>query len=185
MTEFPAPHPPFIEAAHHGGDQRPRMIVMHSTVSPCQLGGARAIARYFRDTETVASAHYTVDPGEVIQCVRDHKVAYHCGFNQDSLGIEMCEFPSMVNLARWSTTPHKQMFKRAVHLVARLCLAYNIAPHYVGVRKLRDGQHGITTHAAMSRAFKRSTHWDPGVWPRRRFLRAVRAEIARIKRAAA
>lgn len=185
MSTYRAPHPAMIKARWHGGSQTPRLVVMHSTVSPCQIGGARAIAHYFATTENKTSAHYAVDPAEVIQCVGDHTVAYHCGYNGNSIGIEMCEFPSRANLARWFTRPHRLMKRRAARLVAELCLAYGIRPYYLGARKLKlwddGGPTGITTHAAMSAAFKRSTHWDPGSWPRRRFLRRVRREMAAIK----
>lgn len=185
MTTFHPPSPPFIEAGHHGGAQRPMLIVMHSTVSPCAVGGARAIARYFRDTDKAVSAHYVVDPSETVQCVRDHTVAYHCGHNQDSIGVEMCEFPSLTNMARWFTRPHRLMRRRAVNLTARLCLAYGIEPYYQGARALKAGKLGVTTHRQMSLAFHQSSHWDPGVWPRRRFMKAVRRRMAELRAAAA
>lgn len=181
MTTYPPPTPPFIPAKHQGGKQTPRLVVMHSTVSPCREGIAKATAEYFARGAVVSSAHYSVDPGAVWQSVGDHTVAYHCGFNQDSIGVEMCEYPSRVNLARWLDPAHRRMRRRAARLVAELCLAYDIRPVYVGATKLRAGEKGITTHAAMSAAYKRSTHWDPGAWPRRRFIRQVRRQIAAIK----
>lgn len=181
MTTYAAPSPPFIPAKHHGGSQTPRDIVMHSTVSPCREGQAKATAEFFARGVNVSSAHYSVDPGAVWQSVHDHIVAYHCGFNQDSIAVEMCEFPSAVNIARWFDKPHRQMRRRAARLVARLCLAYDIPPYYRGVKARLAGKHGVTTHAVMSQAFKRSTHWDPGVWPRRLFMRQVRRQIALLK----
>jgi len=157
------------------------MIVMHSTVGPTGKGSARNIARYFASTSTVASAHYVVDAAETYQCVGDHTVAYHCGYNQDSIGVEMCDYPTTASKARWNDANHKAMMQRTARLVAQLCLAYNINPYFVGVRGLKRGRRGITTHDAMSRAFRRSTHWDPGAWPRFRFMRAVRREMRRIK----
>lgn len=181
MTRYPAPSPPMIRARWHGGKQIPRRIVMHSTVSPCKPGQARATARYFASTSTKASAHYCVDPAEVIQCVGDHTVAYHCGYNQDSIAVEMCEYPSQ-DKARWDDEPHRQMEIQAARLVAKLCLAYGIRPYFVGRLGLLAGRKGVTTHRAMSRAYKKSTHWDPGAWRRRRFMRRVRRQIARIKK---
>ena len=181
MVTFVAPSPPMIAARWHGGSQTPHRIVMHSTVSPCEPGAARATAEFFAREDNPTSAHYCVDPLEVIQCVPDHVVAYHCGFNQDSIGIEMCEVPSMTNLARWLDLPHRQMRRRAVRLVAELCLAYEIPPWFVGVDGLLAGKNGVTTHSCMSKAYKRSTHWDPGTWPRRLFMRQVRRQIVLIK----
>lgn len=179
---YPPPNPPFVAAKWHGGAQTPTLIVMHSTVTPCGPGWARKVAHYFAglDANHKASAHYVVDTDTVIQCVHDHVVAYHCGQNQDSIGIEMCEYPSW-NLARWLTPEHRKMKRQAVRLVAELCLAYDIAPYFVGRTALLDGRRGVTTHRAMSLTFHHSTHWDPGAWPRRRFMRAVRREINTLK----
>lgn len=182
MTTYPPPSPPMIPAKYFGDLQRPRDVVMHSTVSSCASGSARATAHYFQVITREASAHYVVDPTETIQCVPDHVVAYHCGHNRDSIGVEMCEYPSVLNIARWFTKPHRQMRRRAVNLVARLCLAYEIPPHYVGPKGLKAGRHGITTHNSIRLAFPGvTTHWDPGAWPRRAFMRAVRARIAELE----
>lgn len=182
MTSYPPPSPPMIPAKYSGDRQTPRTIVMHSAVASCASGSARAVAHYFQTITRKASAHYVVDPTETIQCVGDHVEAFHCGHNRDSIGVEMCEFPSKTNLARWLTKPHRQMRRRTVNLVARLCLAYEIPPHWVGPKGLRAGRHGITTHNAIRLAFPGvTTHWDPGVWYRRAFMRAVRARIAEIE----
>lgn len=175
---YSPPAPPVIAAKHHGGKQSPELIVLHSTVGPTRSGSARAVANYFARGTHTASAHYVVDEAETYQCVGDHTVAYHCGWNQDSIGVEMCDNPSPVNLVRWWDAEHRRMRRRTERLVAQLCLAYNIRPYYVGVRSLVAGEKGITTHAAMSKAFKKSTHWDPGAWPRRLFMRRVRRQIA-------
>lgn len=183
MTRYAPPTPPMIRARWHGGEQTPQLIVMHSTVSPCKPGQARATAAYFASLPTTrkASAHYVVDPAEVIQCVPDHTVAYHCGYNQDSIGIEMCEYPSW-DKTRWDDAAHVQMEIRAARLVAELCLAYGIRPYHVGRVGLLLGRTGVTTHRAMSLAFKRSTHWDPGAWRRHRFMRRARHQIKKIKK---
>src|ERR1043165_1293742 len=107
------PAPPFIAAKHFGGSQTPRLIVMHSTVKPgCTPGAADVIARYFRIGSSVASAHYVVDPSKVIQMVPDHVVAYHCGENQDSIGVEMCDMPDQ-DRTRWDDVNHIAMERRA------------------------------------------------------------------------
>jgi N-acetylmuramoyl-L-alanine amidase CwlA len=158
---------------------------MHSTVSPCVPGGARSTALFFSREDNKTSAHYVVDPAEVIQCVGDHTVAYHCGHNQDSIGIEMCDMPDAKSKKRWDDANHKAMLDRAADLVADLCLAYNIRPWFVSASALKRGVHGVTTHAEMTAAFHQSTHWDPGAWPRVRFMRLVRKKIAAKKKAAA
>lgn len=213
MTTYAAPSPPMIAAAHHGGAQTPTLIVMHATVGPTKTGAARAVAEMFRAGARVASAHYVVDEAITYQCVGDHAVAYHCGYNADSLGIEMCFYPLADSLRNWlrpksertgprleaghqSITPMRwlqptvrRMLRRSANLAGDLCLAYGIRRRYIGVRAVRAWDAagrpaelgGITTHAVMSRAFKKSTHWDPGAWPRRLFIHRVRVHVRKIK----
>lgn len=184
MTTISPPHPPFIAARWHGGKQTPRLIVMHSTVGPTKKGSALGVARFFEHHDQPTSAHYVVDEAERYQCVQDHVVAYHCGYNQDSIGVEMCDYPSATSAKRWDNAEHQRLLVRTARLVAWLCIVYNIRPYYVGAIGLKAGIKGVTTHAAMSAAFKKSTHWDPGAWPRRRFMREVRAQIKHLKNGA-
>lgn len=179
---FAAPNPPMIPARWHGGSQTPKLIVLHSTVGPTKAGSARGVASFFARETNKTSAHYVVDAGEVIQCVGDHVVAYHCGYNQDSIGIEMCDYPSATSKHRWDDTDHLRLERRTARLVAELCMAYGIRPYYVGAIALRLGVKGVTTHAEMSKAFRASDHWDPGAWRRFRFMRRVRRQVARIKK---
>jgi hypothetical protein len=95
----------------------------------------------------------------------------------------MCDDPSdRRGLRRWDDHDHIRMEIRAARLVAELCLAYGIRPYFVPAWKLKLGIRGVTTHAEMSKAFKASTHWDPGAWRRYRFMRRVRRQVARIKK---
>ena len=197
---YKAPAPPYLGPPKYHGDIDNKPIdwlVLHSTVSPCVPGGARSIARYFRETITVpASAHYVTDPREAVQVTWDSVEAYHCGYNRHSLGIEMCDNPGpMPSYApgsrlwrklrtrwRWADRNHRAMRAVTAKLVAQLCAAYDVPARFVGVGQLRAGRRGITTHANMSEAFHRSTHWDPGAWPRYGFMRQVRRELRKIKR---
>lgn len=78
---FRPPSPPYVGPAKFQGDATNKpinRIVIHSTVSPTVPGGARAVASYFRTGVTrPSSAHYVVDPSEVVQVVYDSVVAYH------------------------------------------------------------------------------------------------------------
>lgn len=187
----PAPSPPYLgpAAKTSAGSNKPiHRIVVHSTVSPCEPGGARNIARYFRSSSAGGSAHYVVDPAEVVQVVYDSVIAWHAPPNPRSLGVEMCDMPGPVpndrpgtarwkalrRAWRWRKENERRMLRRTAHLVAELCLAYDVPPRYVGSRQLRAGKRGVTTHHEVSQAWGQSTHWDPGWWPRRRFMRMVR-----------
>jgi len=162
MTTYPPPDPPYRgPASHHGdADNKPiRRIVLHSTVSPCVPGGAEDVARYFRSADAGGSAHYVVDPSTVVQVVYDSTTA-----------------------ARWDDANHRLMLNRVALLTAQLCLAYGVPVAYRSARGLKRGQHGVTTHHQVSVAFGQSTHWDPGKWPRRRFMRKVRRNVRQLRR---
>lgn len=179
------PAPPYLgPASYHGAaDNKPiHRVVIHSTVSPCVPGGARAIARYFRSDQARGSAHYVVDPAEVVQVVWDSVVAYHAPPNQHSIGVELCDYPTNTNKLRWKGANHRAMLDRAAVLTAQLCVAYGVPIRYRTAAQLRAGRHGITTHREVSLAFGQSTHWDPGAWPRRRFLRKVRRYARQLTR---
>jgi hypothetical protein len=94
------PSPKYLGPAAHtmSGNNKPiHRIVIHSTVSKCEPGGAAAIAAYFRKPEAGGSAHYVVDPTpEVVQVVFDSTIAEHAPPNANSLGIEMCDTPGPV-----------------------------------------------------------------------------------------
>lgn len=165
-----------------GSNKPVRRIVIHSTVSPCREGQARDTAAYFRSPEARGSAHYAVDPGEVVQCAWDSVICWHAPPNAQSLGIEMCEFPA-TTMDRWKERPHQLMLERTARLTAQLCLAYGVPIRYVGWFRMRVlGMRGVTTHAQVSKAWRQSDHWDPGTWPRRRFMRMVRLQAKAIRR---
>ena len=192
---YPAPNPPYIPAKYKGGSQTPTLGVIHSTVGPSKPGSAKAIANYFQSTRVVSSAHYSVDSGPydqaVYQSVYDSTVAYHCGYNQDSIGVEMCDYPSSTSQARWSTEEHQDLLNNVAHLAAELHLSKGIKVRMLtdaqllawdrGGRKLEDG--GWATHAQMSRVFKKSTHWDPGQWPASDFIAKTKTWVKKLKAA--
>lgn len=191
MTDFPAPSPPYLGPPfrYSQGNNKPiRRVVIHSTVSRCEPGGARSIASYFRSNSAAGSAHYVTDPAEVVQSAYDSVICWHAPPNGNSLGIEMCDTPGPVphdppGSARWKALKRswrwvlpnqRRMLRRTAELTAQLCLAYDVPLEFLTPDNLRGGLRGITTHANVSQAFGQSTHWDPGWWPRYRFMRLVR-----------
>jgi hypothetical protein len=196
MTRPPNPvylGPPF---RHSGLDNKPiNRVVIHSTVSPCEPGGARKIAAYFRSEQAKGSAHYVIDPEETVQAAFDSVVCWHAPPNDGSLGNEMCDIPGPVpddpplsaafkaarRAWRWTRPNQRAMLERTARLTARQCLAYDVPIKFLTPQLLRAGERGITTHNNVSTAFGQSTHWDPGFWPRRWFMRRVRFHAARIR----
>lgn len=199
MYQYPAPSPPYIGPPNnHGGPTNKPIdhVVIHSTVSPCVPGGARNIAYYFKNTDRDASAHYITDPEEVIQGLYDGWVGYAAPPNEHKLHVEMCDIPGPVpdvprsstryqalkKSWRWVKPNQQKMLRKTAYLTARLCLAHDIPMKWVGVRAIKRGKRGITTHDVVSRAFKQSNHWDPGWWPRIQFIIMVNAYAKGIKK---
>jgi len=188
----------WIQARHYGPTWRKSvdLVVIHSTESPRRRGGARSIARWFggvcicgtRFTERdvrcqkckqrvaqppAASAHYIVDNAEVIQCVSERNEAWAApGANPQGIQIEL------VGYARHTAEQWRQggLLARTTTLVAAICKRWNIPVELVSSAELLAACRGITTHASVSQAWHRSTHWDPGPgFPIGEFLGAVRA----------
>lgn len=194
MTIRP-PSPRYVgPPRHHGAANNKPIdrIVIHSTVSPCEPGGAEAIANYFKTTERLASAHYTVDPSEAIQAAWDSIVCYAAPPNQHSLHIEMCDIPGprpttlsarrRLRLSwRWARPNQQRMLRRTARLTARAALAYGVPIKFLKPAQLRSGQRGITTHNHVSLAWHQTDHWDPGWWPRFQFMGLVRAHALRLR----
>lgn len=167
---------PFIQASKHGpaSNLPVTRIVIHGTVSPCRDGQARATAAYFQAVKRSASAHYVVDPGEVVQCVSEATVAYHAPPNAHSIGIELCD-PQTGSGARWADAAHEAMLVRAAALVRTLCAKHNIPVAHIGPSQLVAGGRGICGHVDVTNAWHQTTHVDPGPdFPWDHFLSLVR-----------
>jgi len=176
------PSPPFIAARNKGGRQKPKAIVMHATVSSDDKGTARNIANWWAGkTSPMSSAHYVRDAGELIQCVGDHTVAFHCGYNQDSIGYELCD-EQKGPASRWQDKDSTAIIREAAKDVARICLAYDIEPIRPTIAALKaKGPHGIYGHDDSRQAFGGTTHTDPRDFPWPMFMRLVRREVKRLK----
>lgn len=166
------------------GHNKPiRRVVIHMTVSPCEPGGARKIAAFFRSVVSGGSAHYVVDPEETVQVVYDDVIAEHAPPNPHSLGVEMCGYPESVwAVARlnWLRPNYRRMLRRTARLVAELLLANDLPAAFLPIG-MRETDKGVTTHNNVSQTFHESTHWDPGVWPKRSFMRQVRKHMEKAR----
>lgn len=175
MTD--APSPPYLGPPAHysaGNNKPPTRVVIHCTVSPCARGGARDTAAYFRGRSSGGSAHYAVDPGEVVQPAYDSVICWHAPPNPHSLGVEQCD-PMKGKGNRWKDADHQAMLKRGAELVAQLCLAYDIPIQRIDATDLKLGRKGICGHDDVSDAFHQSSHWDPGpAFPWEDFMGMVR-----------
>jgi N-acetylmuramoyl-L-alanine amidase. len=186
MSKFQPPVAPFVEARNKGGKQRPTLIVLSSSWTTSDKGAALGIANTLhRSNSPEKSFHYVVDEESVFQCVWDHVVALHCGYDKGSIGIKMCDDPSLL-LRRWSDKPHQKVLYRLAELTAQLCLAYGIPARFLTDEQLLKwskrkwkSKGGIVTSAQMSRVFNLPDQQDPKEWSRYEFLYFVHEGISK------
>lgn len=124
----------------------------------------------------VASWHYAADANSITQSVREEDIAFHApGANRNGIGIELSG-RARQTAEEWQDAFSLAMLELAAGLVAQICDRWNIPMVFIprGVLVLPDAR-GITTHAEVSRAFRKSDHWDPGPnFPMLWFLERVR-----------
>ena len=177
---------PLIESPHvnRTGGRQIDLIVIHTMEMDEKGESAENCAQWFRNPGAKVSAHYCVDNDSIIQCVRDQDVAWHApGANHDGIGIEHAGRAKQTG-RDWSDEYSTAMLERSAALVAELCTRHKIPVVWLYAADLRAGRRGITTHKAVSDAFGRSSHWDPGTgFPFERYLALVRAAQGHLPRA--
>lgn len=146
--------------------RRVDLIVLHTAETPEGVNTAQAVARYFATTNVKASAHYCVDGGgHIVQTCREVDVAYAApGANHNGVHLELAGRAAQSGV-EWHDSYSWNLLKTAAPLVADLCAHYKLPIRYVPAAQLvagGPGARGITTHADVSEAYKKSTHWDPG-----------------------
>jgi N-acetyl-anhydromuramyl-L-alanine amidase AmpD len=168
---------PFVESPHRTRE-RGRVVdvvVMHTMEIAERPDAAAICARWFQSEVSHVSAHYCVDAGGVIQCVRETDVAWHArGGNSDSIGVELAGFARQTT-AEWEDEYSAAVLSRAAELVADICRRRRIPVRWLVAGDLLADRRGITGHVEVSRAFHKSDHWDPGDgFPVEAFLDRVR-----------
>ena len=171
---------PFVESPHvnRTGGRQIDLIVIHTMEMDEKGETAENCAEWFRNPTAKVSAHYCVDADTIVQCVRDQDVGWHApGANHDGIGIEHAGRAKQTG-RDWSDAYSAAMLDRSAALVADLCRTYKIPVTWLYAADLKAGKRGITTHKAVSDAFKRGTHWDPGTgFPVEGYLALVRANL--------
>lgn len=154
-----------------------KFVVIHCTDGHEGIRKDDDVAAMFasRDLHPRRSCHYVVDADSATQCVPDDSVAWHCGStgNLYGVGIEICGFARQ-SRAEWLDATSKATIAIAARLTYELCRNYNLPYVLLDAAALRQGGKGITTHAAVSEAWKESSHTDPGrFFPMDVFMRSV------------
>ena len=172
---------PFVESPHvtRTNGRKIDLVVVH-TMEIAETGDtAELCARWFQNPTAKVSAHYCVDNDSIVQCVREQDVAWAApGANSNGIQLEHAGYARQTG-RDWADAYSTAMLALSARLVADICRRHRIPVAWLYAADLKAGRRGITTHAAVSEAFRRSNHWDPGPgFPFERFLARVRAELA-------
>lgn len=137
-------------------------IVVHATDGPETPRRSELTAQMFA-RERRASAHYIVDPAQVIQCVRERDEAWHVGgqANKHGLGIEHCGRADQT-AEQWRDELSTAELQRSARLCAWLAHKYAIPIQWVSANGLKSGVRGFTGHADCVEAGFGGSHTDPG-----------------------
>ncbi len=169
---------PFVESPNvtPATARRIDVVVMHTMEIAERTDAAEICARWFATPVSKVSAHYCVDADTVVQCVREKNIAWHArGGNTASIGVELAGFARQTR-KDWADAYSTAVLDRAAALVADVCRRRAIPVRWLVAGDLAAGRHGITGHAEVSKAYRKSDHWDPGPgFPVETFLGLVRA----------
>lgn len=172
----------FVQARHYtrlalGDVRRKDLIVVHTMESAEKPDTAENVARWFAGhSAPKASPHFNIDLDSIVQSVRIHDVAWTApGANHNGIHLEHAGRASQAP-RDWLDPYSVAMLARSAKLAGHLCRAYKIPVRYVTPAMLKDGKRGITTHHAVTIAFRKGTHTDPGKdFPMAMYLGLVRA----------
>lgn len=169
----------FVQARNYTrttGGRAIDLIVVHTAETPEDAQRAESLAGWAAgSTAPRASWHYAVDPDSVVQSVRDQDAAWAApGANHDGIHVELAGRAGQT-AAQWQDAESRAILRRAAGLFAELAEQHNIPLVWLDPDDLIAGRRGITSHVNISRAFRRSDHWDPGpAFPRAQFMGLVR-----------
>lgn len=153
-----------IQAANYtrAGRDKVKWCVLHSTENTPAPGVAHNVAEWFAGQQGAApraSAHYIIGDDEAISCVDEADVSWAApGANRYGVNFELVGRALSTD---W-TGSSSPTLKRAAPLVARSCRRWGVPVVFVDAAGLKRGDEGITTHFEVSRAWRKSTHVDPG-----------------------
>lgn len=156
-----------------------RLVVLHTMEAPEGPNTAENVAAYFQRSTTRASAHVCTDQNSAVRCVPNGDTAWAApGANADGLQLEQAGYAGQT-AAQWQDAASQAMLRRSAVVVAEWCRDYDIPVRHLTVAQVRDGKSkGICAHDDVSKAFGKSTHWDPGPnFPWSQFLNLVRAQL--------
>lgn len=159
----------FVQAKNYTWAKRTpadvQWIVIHSMESDEKPTVAEAVAGWFAGPNAPrASAHFCIDNDSIVQSVKCEHVAWHApGANRVGIGLEHAGRARQVESDWFDEFSKAMLEEQSAPLCAYLCRKWGVPATFVDAAALSAGKPGITTHHEVSKAFKKSDHWDPGV----------------------
>lgn len=169
MTDYPY-RPAYLQWPRPAG-VKPCLLVIHTMEAPESSSTAEACAQFFQRSTSTGSAHLCIDADSIVQSVPFERMAagarggpYRGGkpVNSWAVHFEHAGYARQT-AADWSDDYSVKMLFWSAIAAAKVCKAYGIPAVALDAIHVRNGQAGITTHAAVSEAFKVvGGHTDPG-----------------------
>lgn len=166
----------FFPARIGSGQRQPgqiRWIVLHSTEGDSAAGAAS----WFQNPAAGGSTQLVVGEDGVFRTLDDlTRPAGAPGANDEGLHIE---FAGYAKWTREQWLQRKKTLESGAQAIAEWSEKFGIPLKMLSPEELRSPtSRGVTTHAMVSQAFKKSDHWDPGTgFPTDMVLSTARAMV--------
>jgi N-acetyl-anhydromuramyl-L-alanine amidase AmpD len=138
-------------------------VVLHSAECSETHSAAENLAAWAAGPQAPrASWHFAVDQNSITQSVLERDVAWHApGANARGIGVQHAGRAGQL-ASGWGDLYSHAMLALSAALVAGICRRWDIPVQRVGPEHLKAGTPGICGHYDVTRAFKKSSHVDPG-----------------------
>ncbi|HET6911262.1 MAG TPA: peptidoglycan recognition family protein [Mycobacteriales bacterium] len=157
-----------IPAYSYGGPMpKPTLIVIHDAETPLQAGYAVSLAtNWFGTSRAGTSAHYIIDPVDVVKMLDENTVAWHVGPNGNgfTIGIEQSGYVSL-SRAQWTTAAGMTQMGKVGALTAEIAARHGIPLRWATDDEIRAAARGtaggVCRHDDIRRVLGGTTHTDP------------------------
>jgi hypothetical protein len=140
----------------------PTKIVIHCAQIKEVMGAAESLAAWTARDDIKVSWHYAIDADSAVSSVLWQDTAFAApGANHDGMHYELSGYAEQ-RAKEWHDEYSTRTIDNAAKIVARDCLDFLIPIKRLSVKELKAGESGICGHADVSKAFKKSSHTDPG-----------------------
>lgn len=177
---------PFIQARgiNYTSGRKIRLLVIHTMESSEKPGTAENVALWFAGRTQYpapkASAHYNIDPGNIVQSVRERDIAWAApGANNDGIHLEHAGRASQT-FTDWHDADSRAIISRSAGLAADICIRHNLPVRLLLKSQILAGEKGLCGHDTITAAYPGPgrTHWDPGPnFPWQEYLQKVLRRI--------